>query len=113
MRFISNYSKALSLRRSQLLYGFEGKRECLDCADHNFFAASQGFSQLCAFTAAVAFDGGNYAFGAFKVKNGFLQLCIQHIAVTDYQHTVKQFLVVSVMQIGKKVCSPSNRVCFA
>ena len=41
MRFISNYSKALTVRCGQFLYGLKRERESLDGANHNFLATGQ------------------------------------------------------------------------
>ena len=72
MRFISNYSKALTVRCGQFLHGLKRERESLDGANHNFLATGQRRRQFRTFTSALPFDRGDHAGRALKIENRFL-----------------------------------------
>jgi len=58
-------------------------------------------------------DRRHHASRALKIKDGLLQLLVNHVAVRDHHYRVKYLLLLRVMQIGKKVGRPCNRVCLA
>jgi hypothetical protein len=68
---------------------------------------------LGALAAVFIIDGGNHARGALEVEDRFLKLGIEHIAVGDHQHAVKELLMLGVVQVGEEVGRPGNRVGFA
>ena len=88
-------------------------REGLEGADHDLLAARQRLGQLAALAAVIGRDGGDHALGAFKVKDGFLQLVIEHVAVGDHQHGIEQLVVVLVVQVGEEMRGPGDGVGLA
>ena len=69
--------------------------------------------QLRTLAAALAADRRYHADIALKAEDGILQLLVDHVAVRDHHHRVEDLLLFRVVQIGKEVRRPRNRVCLA
>ena len=110
---VGDDGEAFAMRGGQILHGLQGERKGLDGADHNLLAPGQGFRQFSALALALPLDGGDHAGGALEVEDRLLQLGVQHVAVADHQHTVKQLLVLGVVQVGQKVGGPCNGIGLA
>ena len=61
----------------------------------------------------VALDRRDDALGPFKASDGILQLTVDHVAIRDDQHRVKDLLVVGVVQVAQKVSRPGDGVRLA
>ncbi len=63
--------------------------------------------------SALVLMAGHHAGGALEVKQGFLQLGVDHVAVGHHQHGVEHLLGLGIVQLGQKVRRPGNRIGFA
>ena len=113
MGLIGDHGKSLTARGGKLAHLFQGKGEGLDRADHHFFIAAEGFCELAALAAVFIGDRGHHAFFAFKGFEGFLELGVDHVAITHHQHRIEDFLVLGVVEFGKEVGGPGDGVGFA
>ena len=113
MSLIGDHGKALTARGGQLSHLFQGKGEGLNCADHHFFIAAEGFCELAALAAVFIGDGGHHTFFAFKGFEGFLKLGVDHVAITHHQHRIEHLLVLGVVEFGEEVGGPGDGIGFA
>ena len=97
-----------TLGRCQLLHGRQRERKGLDGADDDFLAVLQRLAELGVLAPVLVGDAGHHARGALEVKDGLLQLRVQHVAVRDDQDAVEQLLVLGIVQVGQEVGGPGN-----
>src|SRR5579862_4078065 len=113
MRLVGYNGEAFTVGSGKLLDRLEGKRKRLDGANNDLLAAGQSLRQLAAFASTLALDGRHHASRPREIEHSVLELCIEHIAVGDDEYRVEKLLSKVIMQVGKEVSGPGDRVRLA
>ena len=100
MRFVGDHHIVALFQADAVLNGAQHIGEGLNGDNNNRLRAFQRGGQLLRFRAIAfaAINAPDHAFGGGELRDGFLQLIIQHGAVGDDNNGIKQLMSCSGMQ---------------
>ena len=104
MCLINNHCIVASRRIGKLA---EHERKLLQRRDDDLGLLTK---ECCCELVGIFINLDHHASGMFELVNRVLKLLVKYDAIGNHDHLVKHFLVVRIMQIGKPMTQPGNRV---